>query len=82
MKHKTKEGVLIDLKDLETDHLKNIISIIERKAKAGIVVMFYGGPGDIEDFWCDEEVLKGKEALNHLHHAEYIKELKSRNVQR
>jgi hypothetical protein len=81
MKHKTKEGALIDLKDLEIGHLKNIIALIEKKAKAGITVMFYGGAiGDIEDSWSDEEVLKGKKALDHLRHAKYIKELKSRSV--
>jgi hypothetical protein len=38
MKHITKEGKKIKLKDLETSHLKNIITMIERRAKNGFTI--------------------------------------------
>lgn len=77
MKHVTKDGKQIDLKDLETDHLKNIIAMIERQAKQGITVR-HGGGGNGDDFWYDEDELFGEESLNHMNYYEYVAELNRR----
>ena len=78
MKHITKDGTRIKLKHLEISHLKNIISMIERKSKAGITVKHGGNEWDTDSIWCDEEELFGEEALKHMNYYEYVAELKRR----
>jgi len=77
MKHKDKHGNETPLKDLETSHLKNIIRWHNRIAEEGLTLR-YGGGSCAEDIWYDEDVLYGKEALDHLKTSEYIAELSSR----
>jgi hypothetical protein len=80
--HVTREGKKIPLEDLEIGHLKNIIALIERKAKEGINVISYGGGVDADDIWYDEEVLTGKKALNQMNHKHYVSELNKRLKQK
>ena len=78
MKHITKDGNQIELKDLETGHLKNIIALLERKAAVGITVIHGGGGYDAVSIWYDEEDLTDEDALKHMGYYEYKKELKKR----
>lgn len=75
--HKDKYGNRTPIKDLKTDHLKNIIRLNERMAKEGITVR-EGGGSCPDDYWYDEYELLGEEALEHLNHQAYVKELSSR----
>lgn len=75
--HVTKEGKRISLNKLEDSHLQNIIRLLERKAKEGIVIRS-GGGFDALEIWYDEETVYGKEALMHLHYEEYVAEQKRR----
>lgn len=77
MKHKTKDGKSINLNDLETSHLKNIISWIERKAKTGVMVR-NGGGSSADDMWYEEEELFNEDALKELNYYEYVNELNRR----
>lgn len=78
MKHITKDGKEIDLKDLETSHLKNIIAMIERKAKNGIIIRYGGGGCDIDSMWYEEDFIKDEEALSYMNHSTYVAELNKR----
>lgn len=75
--HVTKTGKRIPIQSLERDHLLNIISWIERKAKDGLKVS-YGGGDTPEDFHYDEYVVHGKNAKRELNYDAYVAELKRR----
>lgn len=75
--HTTREGKKIKLKDLDLDHLKNIINYIEKKAEEGVLIRC-GGGSTPEDFWYDEDLIIGDEALVYLNYKVYKKELKRR----
>lgn len=77
--HTTKNGDQIALSKLEDSHLQNIINLMQRKAKEGIVVR-YGGGSSADDIWYDEDHLYGEEALKHLHYGEYVAEQKRRRT--
>ena len=53
MKHKTKDGTLIELSQLGDYHLMNIIGIHKRKAIEGLVSR-RGGGSCPDDFWYEE----------------------------
>ena len=63
--HKDKYGNRTLIKDLETEHLRNIIRWLERKAEEGITVC-YGGGADPDDYWYELEELFGDDALKNL----------------
>jgi hypothetical protein len=75
--HKTKDGKIIKLADLETTHLENILKWIERKAKEGLTVRM-GGGRSVEDMWYDEETYYGKNAKSQLNFSVYKAELERR----
>lgn len=77
----TKEGDLIPYKKLKTSHLINIINLISRKAKSGILCMT-GGGWDAEDMWYDEWVEKGKEVYQRFDYWNLLKELHNRGIQK
>ena len=58
---------------------KNIIALIERKSKEGIVIRYSGG-ATAEDIWYDEDFLFGKEVKKYMNYNKYVNELKSRLV--
>jgi methylmalonyl-CoA mutase cobalamin-binding subunit len=76
--HTTKSGKKILLSDLELSHLKNIIKLIEKKAKEGLKIIMGGGSIYEGDIWYDEETYYGEKCKNELGYYFYVKELKSR----
>ena len=76
--HTTKDGRTMELCDMTDSHLRNTIRFIERRADEGVHVLYGGGGSCAEDMWCDADTIFGKEALEHLGHADYVKELERR----
>ena len=72
--HTTKEGIEIKLCDMTDSHLSATIRLMERKAKEGVVVCCGGGRACREDHWYDETCLYGRDALEHMGYADYVKE--------
>jgi len=75
--HIDKNGKKTLVSKLETGHLKNIIRYIERRASFGVTIQDGGGTC-YEDFWYDEHLIFGDEALEKLNYKAYIDELKNR----
>ena len=76
--HTTKNGKKIKLADLELSHLKNILKLIERKAKKGLVIRYGGSGSSAEDMWYDEDIYFGKKAKRELNFYNYKAELERR----
>lgn len=57
-------GQYIPINELSDRHLDNIIRMIERNAKQGIVIGAWDG-GDVDEMWYDVEQLNGDEVLDH-----------------
>lgn len=63
----TKEGKELEIAKMETIHITNCISMIERKCNAGFKVVWYGGSGaDEDDMWCEEQWVKGEGAKKYF----------------
>ena len=77
--HTTKDGDEIPLNKLSDRHLINIIKLIERRARQGITV-FAGGGDSPDDFWYDEERLKGLDALEEMNYFDYMDEYNRRGL--
>jgi hypothetical protein len=77
MKHRTRDGRLIPLYDLEFEHLKNIIKWIERKSKEGLIVRTGDGSSE-QDMWYKEEIIFGEKAKKQLKLSIYLAEYKKR----
>jgi hypothetical protein len=76
--HKTKNGQLIPISELEDDHLLNIIRFYQKKAKEGLLVC-YRSPGptnDTDDHFFD--IVYGEEALENLGYYFYVEEAEKR----
>lgn len=71
--HTTKDGAKIKLRDMTNSHLAATIRMMERKASEGITVRIGGGSCP-DDFFYDEDRLKGKTALEHMGYVDYVKE--------
>jgi len=76
--HKDKNGKLTLLTELTNSHLWNIIKYIELRAKEGVKIRFGGGTC-VESFWYDEQIVYGKEALEHLNYEKYSTEQERRD---
>ena len=77
--HRTKDGELIPIAEMDDQHLLNTIRLFKRKAKEGITVM--SGDGiDAEDIWYDEEILYDEDAEEEMGLEHYIKEAKKRKL--
>lgn len=78
--HITKDGSKVKIKELDLNHLKNIIRWIKRRAKEGVSVIT-GRSGPLaEDMWADEDTIYGEDAKLLLNYKAYIDELKRRNT--
>lgn len=78
--HRMRDGTHICVKDMTDSHLKATIRLLERKAIEGVVVRS-GGGSCAEDFWYDEELLFGQDALDKLNFQAYIDEFKRRQTE-
>jgi hypothetical protein len=78
MKHRTKDGEEIDIKDMEDVHLKNTIKFIERKAEEGVEVHITVSGMCGDDFYYDVELRKGADALEALNYQTYVDEWNKR----
>jgi hypothetical protein len=76
--HITKDGKIIQLKDITDSHLINIINFIERRAKEGLCVVSACYGVDMMDIDFNEEVVYGENALKRMNYEVYVNELKRR----
>jgi hypothetical protein len=75
--HVTMQVGEIEVKNLDDNHLHNIIEMIKLRAKAGIVVKSFGG-NTPDDYWFEETTLHGKKARNVMGYEAYKVEQKRR----
>lgn len=75
--HKTKDGKVTLLSQMEINHLKNTIAYMKRRAQEG-VLMQYGGDHDADEMWYEEETVYGQKAEDCLKVYEYERELNLR----
>lgn len=78
--HTTKDGKEIPIKDLETDHLKNIIRWIEEKSNKGFTITTGSSGHSGDEYWCDQDHYHGERAKKYLDYDAYVKELDRRNM--
>ncbi len=80
MMHTMKDGKKIALADMGDEHLLNTIRMMQRKAKAGLIV-WSGGflMGDNEP-WFDENIMYGEEAYAIMRTSEYEAEAARRGL--
>lgn len=77
--HTTATGEKIPLTSMSDQHLINTIRYLKRCAHEGIIIQSGGGDCP-EDFWYDEDIIYGDEALKHVHYDVYVKELSRRKI--
>lgn len=76
--HKTRNGTIIPISELEDDHLLNIIRFYQKKAKEGLSVC-YRSPSlhnSFDDHFFD--IVYGEEALESLGYCYYVEEAEKR----
>ncbi len=78
MKHTTRDGKDMRIRDMTDLHLANTIALHERRAEEGVTVCRGGGGPDPSDMWFDVYEIYGKEALEHLGHHHYVREQRRR----
>jgi len=67
-----------DIKDIDTDYLKNIMGWIENKAEEGYTVLSGGGGVDADDIWFDEDTLFDEEVKEYFNYNIIKKEYNER----
>lgn len=80
MKHKMRDGKVIEISEMGDQHLLNTIKLMQRKASSGVTVHYGGGGPLAEDMWYDEEIIKGDEALESFNYNAYVTEEKRRRL--
>lgn len=78
--HRTRDGKLIPISQMTDAHLRNMIELIERKAKEGIELV----TGDMfdEDPECEIDEIFGDDVLRSMNYAIYVAELKRRKYEK
>jgi len=78
--HRTRDGKLIPISQMTDAHLRNMISLIERKAEEGVELvtgdMFDGDPE------CEVDEIFGDDVRRFMGHAVYVAELKRRKYEK
>ena len=78
--HRTRDGKLIPISQMTDAHLRNMVSLIERKAEEGVELvtgdMFDGDPE------CEIDEIFGADVLKCMNHAVYVAELKRRKCEK
>lgn len=76
--HTTKDGQRIPLSELSTDHLINIIKLIEKKADEGFAVLNGHCGHSAEDTWADQDFYYDDTAKQYFGYDSYVNELNKR----
>ena len=78
--HRTRDGKLIPISQMTDAHLRNMIELIERKAKEGIELV----TGDMLDGdpECEVDEIFGADVRRYMNHAIYVAELKRRKFEK
>lgn len=77
--HTTRDGTRMRIADMDDRHLLNTTRMLERVAEQGVLKMMGGGDSP-ENFWYDEEVVYGSEALEALGYDAYVTEARRRKL--
>lgn len=76
--HITKKGKVIPIVDLDINHLKNIIKLMEKTAGEGKWIMVTSVGSDPSDICVEKKFLKGVDYLNYFGYDAYINEIETR----
>ena len=76
--HYTRDGDATKIADMGDQHLQNTIHLLERRAKEGVIVRTGGAGVSADEYWYDEEIVYGEDALDVLNYSEYVTELQRR----
>jgi len=76
--HIDRFGKKTPIKDLTTEHLENIIKLIERRARDGLMMESSGGCS-ADEIWWDEYLIFGEDVKEYMDYDDYMAELKRRN---
>ena len=79
--HRTRDGRVIPITDMDDNHLANTIRLMRSRIKEGVVVAT-GGGSCAEDIWYDETTLTGDDAAKYLNLQAYITEATKRGLKR
>jgi hypothetical protein len=80
MMHTMKDGKQIALIDMSDKHLLATLAMIDRKAKAGVVIQSGGILFCHDEPWYEQHTAYGAEALDAMNAAEYAKEAVRRGL--
>lgn len=79
--HTTRDGERVLISDMTDEHLKNTISLLRKKAKAGVKIVYTSGDlSDADSLYYDEYFIYGQKVLKHFNYKAYIKEAKKRKL--
>ena len=78
--HRTRDGKLIPISQMTDAHLRNTISLIERKAEEGVELV----TGDMfdRDQECEIDEILGDDVRRFMNLAAYVAELKRRKFEK
>jgi len=78
----TRDGTELEIKNMETDHIKNCMSMLERNAIEGVEIsMNLGYAPDNDYIEYDSDTVYGEKYLKGTEYYELKKELENRGIQ-